>query len=320
MRKIEPGFFVHSFEGKGPVLLEVPHSGLIGVDSLESAPELITSRLRFDSKSVRQTVVFGCDIAVPTMSGYCDLICHLNVSGVINSLARVFMDTNRDRNEFSSLAVGGGRAGANHHGVIWARTLLTDVDLNLPVKSLEDLVASRCEKIYTMPFTRDEFEELLLAFYDPYHAAIREHHKRIVSECGLCIHLALHSLPPFQVASINGGYVTGKVASRGRSKGQLPDIILIHNNFKAADKAIINKIRMAFEAEQLIVEDGRGPFLGDRGVTKIYGNPKDGIHVVGIEHVTHNVEIGRHCGSLAINVEKAKRFRKVYRSAVMNLM
>lgn len=322
--RVSESGFINSHEGKGPVFLEMPHSGLIGiVNSPNGLPDAIASNLRFSSAAVRRTLIFGCDVAVPVMSGYYELINFIGVSGLMNNLARVFIDTNRDRNEFSGLAVEGEAMDANHHGVIWSRTLPTDIDLSLSEKDLEAAVSIRCERIFQLPFAKHEFERLLNSFYDPYHKIIKEQHERTVSNCGFCVHLAFHSLPPFSVKSVNGGYVLGKKASRGSFdlvKNELPDIILIHNDFRAADKDIVDKIRKVFEAGGLIVEDGKGAFLGDRGVTKIYGNPQKGVHVIGIEHVTHGIEIGRHRDSLAIDSERAKKFQEVYKNVVLKLM
>lgn len=315
--------YVHSHKGNQNILLDMPHSGTVGIEIISNVPEVIKSRLRFTSKAVRQTIGFGCDVAVPHMSDFLHLVAVCGLSGVSNDLARVYCDVNRSRDEVSGLAVSGCDSYENHHGTIWSRTLLKDLDLSLSRTELEYLVDENCERMFETPLSLDEFQTLLNEVYDPYHKALQKHHKRIVQKYGHCIHLALHSLPPISVAKIRGGYVCGKKATRGPfdSIGNtLPNIILIHNNYRAADKQVVDLVRTAFESAGLIVEDGRGPFLGDIGVTSLYGNPKNGVHVIGIEHVTHDTEPERHLGNPKIDLVQAFKYRPIYREAIENLL
>lgn len=315
--------YVHSFEGTSPILLEMPHSGRIGLQMPNDIPSVLAKKVRFLSKAVRQTIGFGCDSAVPDMSGFAHLLAVSKLSGVSNDLARVYCDTNRSKTEVSDWAVEDKDHQKNHHGIIWARTVLTGLDLSFPTGRLEIIVDRLAEKMLKSPLSADEFQELMSEVYDPYHEAIQHHHKRIIEKHGFCIHLALHSMAPLSVTKVYGGYVCGQKATRGSfdlEKNTLPDVILIHNNFASADKVLVQCVRDAFESAGLIVEDGQGPFLGNIGVTKLYGDPKRGINIIGIEHVSHDIEPERHLGNPAVDTGKALALQPVYKAAIENLL
>ena len=318
--------YISSSEGTNPIILEMPHSGLAGFHSIHEAPEVMARKIRFKSEAVRNTIGGGCDSAVPTMSGFLNLKNHHNVSTVHNTLARTYCDTNRSANEVSGWALTETNPNEHHHGVIWARTLVTNLtktEMSLQQELLEALVRQKCERMLSEPLTMTEFDSLMTEVYDLHHAKIRYLQQSAIKRHGFCVHLALHSLPPLAVTKVNGGYVMGQRATRGpfdMAKNTLPDIILIHNNFKAAHKDLVDSVREAFEQAGLIVEDGKGPFLGDIGVTKIYGNPPKGVNIIGIEHVSHDTEPERHLGSPVINYRKSLEYQKAYRQAVLNLL
>ncbi len=318
---MEKSFFSFK-EGCTPILLEMPHSGILGLHTPYSLTPFIAGKVNFNSPEVRKTIGFGCDAAVPAMSGYIHLM-QYGLSGIRNDLARVFCDTNREEHEISGLALEGADNNKGHHGIVWARTVPVEVDLSLPREQLEEFVRTKCEPLLQKPYTLQEFSQLISEVYYPYHATIKRLHKKAVEKHGFCIHLALHSLPPVSIDLVNGGYVCGQKAKRGpynRDKGTLPDVILIHNNFEAAERSLVETVRIAFESAGLLVEDGQGPFVGSNGVTKMYGNPYKGLHVIGIEHVTHETEPLRYLGNPTVNLEKAKKFQYVYEKAVMDLL
>jgi len=315
-------------ENDTPVLLEMPHSGSTGIGyenhrATDGLPKVLAQLVRFDSEAVRRTIGAGCDAAVPQMTGYKQLCNDGLASGIRMELARVFMDCNRARNAVSGLAVQGAPLDRDVHGVIWSQTMLLPTDIRIDRQRLEEQVRREREPMLREPLTEADFEELLRLTYDAYHAGIREQHARIRAHHGICVHLALHSLPPFQVTMVDGGYVPGMPARRGRTEpgGEtLPDVILIHDDFRAAQPRYVNAIRDVFTRAGLLVEDGTGPFLGDRGVTAEYGDPNRGIHVIGIEHVTHDgIEPERHLGGTAVDADKASAFRDAYREAVQVL-
>jgi len=315
--------YIYSLEGTRPILLEMPHSGLGGFYSTDQLPPNIAAKIRFRSPKVRNTVGSGCDSAVPHMSDVFNLRNSYDLSLVFNELARVYCDTNRSKNEISGWALEKENADQHYHGIIWAKTLLTDVDLSLDQESLEAIFKEKSEKTLSEPLTMSEFNTLMEQVYDLHHAKIRYLHQSSIRRHGFCIHLALHSLPAMSVKKVLGGYVMGQKSNRGPfdlEKNTLPDIILIHNNYKSTDKVLVDKVRHAFESAGLIVEDGQGPFLGDIDVTKIYGNPRKGVNVIGIEHVTHETEPKRHLGIPEVNFAKSGEFQKVYRQAVINLL
>lgn len=151
--------------------------------------------------------------------------------------------------------------------------------------------------------------------YDPYHAHIRRTHERIREQHGEVVHLALHTFPPVLGGTVDGAYCLGKPARPGRfslEEGTFPDLLLIHNGFRAASREKVEVVRRHFEAAGLIVQDGFGPFVGNNGVTGIYGDPGNGVHVIGIEHVPHGIETGRHFGSMAFDEAAACKHQEMY--------
>ncbi len=311
-----PTKLIHTINGIAPILLEMPHSGRVGLKTMVGVPEILASKIRFNSQNVRKTIGFGCDAAVPEMTGYDNLISAFNLSGIRDDLARVYLDMNRAKNEISGLALAGADPKKYHHGIIWARTILTGVDLTQPIQELEKIVEKQCEPLLDHPLAQKEFDFFLGEYHDRYHSAIKEHHARIKAQHGHCIHLALHSLPAVSITTVNGGYILGDKQTREK----MPDIILIHNNFQSADKKIIETIRNVFLSVGLTVQDGAGPFLGNNGVTAMYGNPEQNIHVVGIEHVTFDVEPERHLGNPIVDLEKARKFQNVYKKLIEKLL
>ncbi len=317
---------VISKEGASPVLLEMPHSGVHGIKNRVGIPDWFDLLVRHESAEVRKTLGFGVDAAAPILSGYDRLLATMPVSGVRTRLARALVDCNRERTEVSGLAVIGADERQHHHGVIWARTVVTGVSAETlrDERQLTETVNTKSEPVLRRPLTRREFVELLRWGYRPYHETIAAHHDRLTALHGKCVHLALHTLPAFAVATCQGGYVCGPPATRGPldpDTGTLPDVILIHNGFAAADRRFVDAVRKAFTDAGLIVSDGSGPFLGSNGVTAMYGDPENGIHVIGIEHVTHDgIEPRRHEGDTAVANRKAVAFQSVYRQAVTNVL
>jgi N-formylglutamate amidohydrolase len=298
----------------------------LAASELGGLPAGFTRLVRLESAEVRKTLGFGCDAAAPVLSGYEKLCEQLSLSGVRNGLARAYVDCNREITDVSGLALDGADEARHQHGVIWARTVLTSVPSETlhDAARLNELVNKNCEPLLRRPLSQKEFGNLMTAGYDPYHREISAHHRRITGLHGTCVHVALHTLPAFVVAVAQGGYACGKPAARGPldlSGNALPDVILIHNDFAAADRRYVDAIRRAFIESGLIVSDGTGPFVGANGVTKMYGNPRNGVHVIGIEHVTHDgIEPGRHLGSTAVDKVKARTFQSAYRQAMMNLL
>ena len=316
------------------ILLEIPHSSDVGMSygtydrelQLQRIPPVLARRLRGESEQVQQTIRFGCDYAVQEMTHYIQLHKLFGTTFICSSLARAFVDCNREPHAVSGLVVENAPLNAHHHGLIWARTVPTGIDLTLPPDELERIVAEQTEQLYRTPLTQAEFTQLLDDYYYPYHRRVKRAHTRMLEDNGYCIHLALHSLPPVAITTVNGGYVCGAPAKRGSMnlvENTMPDVILIHNNFQAADKVIVDTIRKTFVSAGLIVEDGAGPFLGNGGVTKMYGNPKEGVHVVGIEHVTNGIETERHEGKIPVSMDqiyKARAFQQVYQEVIETLL
>lgn len=314
---------IHAVEGTKPMLLEMPHSGLVGFEPTDIIHHCLAHKLNCDSGQFRKAAGGGCDSSVPEMTGFHDLLNNRGLYGIYNDLARVLCDTNRERTEVSDWAVEGGSTNDHHHGAIWASVPLTDVDLSLSDEKLKEMLNNKAERTLKQPLTRVEFDMYMKETYDQYHAELQRLHKKMISEYGFGIHVALHSMPPFSVKKINGAYILGQKAERGPfdpDRNTLPDVILIHNGYKAANKVLVESLRHSFQSAGLIVEDGKGPFIGNIGVTKKYGNPELGVNVIGIEHVAHDLEPERHLGNPTVNLPEARKLQSVYRKAISRLL
>lgn len=314
--------YIRIVEGSAPILLDIPHSGTIGLNGPEGVPEIIAERVRWNSEAVRRTAGFGCDAAVPQMTGFSALAKEFGLSRVSNELARVWSDPNRDLKDLSGRAVEGYPPDNFPHGLLWARTVPYGLDLS---QSQERIEAARAqfENVFDRPLKPAEFKALLAEVYTPYHAALQDAHKRTIASDGRVLHLALHSAPPVSLTKVDGAYVAGAPVQRGcmdLKKRTFPDVFLIHNDFQAADPRYIEILRQTFTEAGLIVEDGKGLFKGHDGVTGIYGNPGEGRNVIGIEHVAHGSELGRHLGIPTVNKEAAEQFQPVYRLAIQRLL
>jgi N-formylglutamate amidohydrolase len=306
---------IHYNSGSSRLFLEVPHSGQKGIESLEGVPAALAQRLR-TSEAVRASLVFGCDLAVPPMTQFEARRSDPTVTTLSNDLSRIFTDANRDKNtDVSGRICEGFNPDAFPNGVVWARTVPRGLNFDQSPDEIAAAARSQFEDIFNAPLSPEEFAALMGEVYDPYHARIQQAHREIRAEHGEVVHLSLHTFPPVLGTAVDGGYCLGKPAEPGpfnMKEGTFPDLLLIHNNFKAASREKVEVVRRHFEKAGLIVQDGFGPFLGSNGVTGIYGDPDNGVHVIGIEHIPHRIETGRHLGSMAFDEDEAKKHQEMY--------
>jgi N-formylglutamate amidohydrolase len=293
----------------------MPHSGRKGIESLEGVPAALAQRLR-TSEAVRTSLVFGCDLAVPTMTDFDARRSDPSLTTLSNELSRIYTDANRDKKTDISGRICEGRdPNAFPNGVVWARTVPRGLDFNQSPEEIAVAARSQFEDIFNAPLSPEEFAALMGEVYDPYHAHIQQAHREIREQHGEVVHLSLHTFPPVLGTAVDGGYCLGKPAQRGPldlKAGTFPDLLLIHNNFNAAGREKVEVVRRHFEKAGLIVQDGFGPFLGNNGVTGIYGDPANGVHVIGIEHIPHGIETGRHVGSMAFDEDAASKHQAMY--------
>lgn len=302
--------------GSSRLFLEMPHSGQVGIQTLEGVPTTLASRLNRTSEAVRATLVFGCDLAVPTMTDFSARQKDPRLTTLSNDLSRVFTDSNRDkRTDVSGRILKGRDRNVFPNGVVWARTVPRGLDFQQSPELIQVAARTQFEDIFKEPLSDEEFDTLMSQIYDPYHAHIRQAHETIRSNHGEVVHLSLHTFPPVLGTVVDGAYCLGDVAQRGQfdlKRGTFPDLLLIHNGFKAADRKYIEVVRRHFEEAGLIVQDGEGPFLGNNGVTGIYGDPKNGVHVIGIEHIPHGIETHRHRSSMDFDAVTATKHQAMY--------
>lgn len=305
----------HYNSGSSRLFLEMPHSGQKGIESQDGVPAILAQRLRA-SEAVRASLVFGCDLAVPTMTQFEAQRSNPKVTTLSNDLSRIFTDANRDKNtDVSGRICEGFNQDAFPNGVVWARTVPRGLNFDQSPDEIAAAARSQFEDIFNAPLSPEEFAAVMVEAYDPYHSRIQQAHREIRAEHGEVVHLSLHTFPPVLGTAVDGGYCLGKPAQPGpfnMQKGTFPDLLLIHNNFKAASREKVEVVRRHFEKAGLIVQDGFGPFLGSNGVTGIYGNPDNGVHVIGIEHIPHRIESGRHLGSMDFDEDEARKHQAMY--------
>lgn len=306
---------IHYNSGSSRLFLEMPHSGQKGIETQDSVPAVLAQRLR-SSEAVRASLVFGCDLAVPAMTQFEAQRSNPTVTTLSNDLSRIFTDANRDKNtDVSGRICEGFNRDAFPNGVVWARTVPRGLHFDQSPDEIAAAARSQFEDIFDAPLSPEEFAALMGEVYDPYHARIQQAHREIREQHGEVVHLSLHTFPPVLGTAVDGGYCLGKPAQPGpfnMQEGTFPDLLLIHNNFRAASREKVEVVRRHFEKAGLIVQDGFGPFLGNNGVTGIYGNPDNGVHVIGIEHIPHRIETGRHLGSMDFDEDEARKHQAMY--------
>lgn len=306
---------IHYEPGSSPLFLEMPHSGRVGLDSQDGVPDVLAERIRFSSEAVRATLGFGCDQAVPAMTGFEARRGDPKITTLSNRLSRVYTDPNRDKKtDVSGLVHSGFQLHAHPDGVIWAKTIARNLDFD---GDYEEQARAQFEKMLKQPLSKEEFDALMASHYDRYHALIKGAHERILAEHGHVVHLSLHSAPASQITKVDGVYALGNLAERGPldfRAGTAPDVLLIHNGFQSATAEAVEVVRHHFERAGLLVQDGEGPFLGNNGVTGIYGNPEEGVNVIGIEHFPHDIELNRHQGGTDLDESAAVLHRSTYAS------
>ncbi|OGJ46447.1 hypothetical protein A3J23_00565 [Candidatus Peregrinibacteria bacterium RIFCSPLOWO2_02_FULL_48_14] len=300
--------FVHYEPGETPLILDMPHSAVDRDISFDNLPEAIKKVFRFESAAALRTLNIGVDHAVPCMTPFHER----GDSKVWTALPRVFCDPNRAPNDVDALSVDGAPEGPNAHGLIWRASVARDET------AIEDLLKR--------PYTRKEFEEIVETSYNPYHAALKEAINKTRDRFGIAIVLGLHTFLTSQPKKLTqgryaGAYVLGEEMPRGSlAQGTgLPDLILIHNDHRAASLPIIETVRGTFIQHGYLVEDGTGHLKGDNGITAMYGRPEEGIHVVGLEFVPHGIEINRAEGSLELDLEQTHQIQRVYNATFNRL-
>ncbi len=175
------------------------------------------------------------------------------------------------------------------------------------------------EDILSRPYTREEFAEIRAHVQEPYQRALAAAINQARNRFGAAIVLSLHTFPLNRPGRLNtgryaGAYVLGEEMARGSLKERtgLPDLIMISNGGLAAAPRVLEVIRSNFEDRGYKVEDGEGPLKGDHGTTAMYGRPREGVHVVGMEFVPHGIEIGRAKGRLDLDQEGAERTSGIF--------
>lgn len=314
--------FVHSEPGSSRLVLDMPHSGVLGLDDPSLLPNVVRNNIRLESDKVRETLGMGVDLAVPAMTDFHNQTDH---SRVWTDLPRVALDVNRELTSTDGLAVEGYGPAKHAHGLIWRGTVPHGLDFSRGPQGVHEQAAQAMEDILHRPYTQEELEELLSLGYHPYYSALKESMDRVVEREGAAVMVALHTFPEFAPGKLVEGRFTGayalgpKVPKGPLQKRQLPDMISIHNAGAAATRPVIEVVRSTFEDAGYMVQDGIGPFKGDMGSTVLYPNLEEGRNVIGLEFVARGIEIDRDQGSLQLSEEGVERVRPVFQELLDRL-
>ncbi|MEZ4287103.1 MAG: N-formylglutamate amidohydrolase [Polyangiales bacterium] len=148
-----------------PVIVEVPHAGLVVPSEVEN--EIFTNR---------EMVLRDSDLFVDEIF---ERATELGATSLFADVARHVVDLNRSEHDIDARAVPEhpNAVGANAtRGVVWAHT-------------------SNGERLLRRPLRIAQFERRIELYYRPYHACLRNEIDRLVAEWGFVIVLAAHSMP-----------------------------------------------------------------------------------------------------------------------------
>lgn len=145
-----------------PVLVEVPHAGLL-LDALALAT------LEAPVRSL------GVDADLYVDQLYANAPKH-GATVLVSHMSRYYCDLNRGEDDVDAHAVVGGGARSLPHGLIWHRT-------------------TEAHPALTAPLTQAEFQRRLDKVYRPYHQTLRRLLQELKQQFGYAILLAGHSMP-----------------------------------------------------------------------------------------------------------------------------
>ncbi|MCC6649211.1 MAG: N-formylglutamate amidohydrolase [Polyangiaceae bacterium] len=170
-----PFELVRPAAGRAPVVVEVPHAGLL-VDA-EAASTLVAPA---------RSLARDADLFVD------ELVSHLPAVGVTLLVARAsryLIDLNRGPADVDAAMVVGGRGTGGGHGLVWTRT-------------------SDGAPALDAPLPRSELDRRVAQYHAPYHAALAETLDELRREHGHVVLLCAHSMPS------DGVGVDGRVRAR----------------------------------------------------------------------------------------------------------
>lgn len=209
------------------MIVEVPHAGLA----------LDAGALRyglFDASSVRR----DADLYVDALAADAPAA---GASVLLAPMSRYVIDLNRDPSAYDREAVRGAlRQGDAPRGVVWR-------------------VSGAGTPLLRSPLSPAEFERRLREYFVPYHHALQQLCRDKVEQFGICVILALHSMPSQGAADVVPG-------TRGRTTASSALIDVIENWAAARQYSLVHDV----------------PYAG--GYTTLrYGQPQTGVHAIQVE-------------------------------------
>ncbi|MFH0820887.1 MAG: N-formylglutamate amidohydrolase [Candidatus Peregrinibacteria bacterium] len=238
---------IHRTEAKGdsPLVLNLPHSGLLGLDpENQEDRKILDNCLKFFARAVslmewdpgncirsfRDSVVntiFGSvDVAAPRVMGFADQTDHHRVW---TDVPRALLDVNRLLSDVDRLSVEDSkRATGSANGLIWRST--AEVVENrvrffaamlLNRAGIGEIFAGvRTERILVRPFTEKEFNARFLPLYQEYLNAVKKAQEVAKACCGFSVIFSGHTFPNHLAGKLAkghhaGAYLIGPQARRG---------------------------------------------------------------------------------------------------------
>ena len=167
-----------------PLIILLPHSGL--------EYYIVPHHLDLAREVVRKTVVTGMDHSVPEVTKIHEFE---DATVIWTDLARAVVDVNRGRSDYDYHSVHSGPTFPKSQGVVWNATIASHQD--------------NIERMLTHPYSHEEFENLMMAGYDPLNLAVKEAMAKASELHGTAVLFDIHSIWANETSTVQKGTYSG---------------------------------------------------------------------------------------------------------------
>ncbi len=176
----------------------------------------------------------------------------LNLQSLITPWHRYVVDPNRTPDDFDADAVKGAPlpSGTNPKGLHWS-------------------VTTHGETLISEAMSMDMHNKLVSDYYQPFHNSILEMRRKMHQEFGVVFQLDLHSMP-----SVGTPFHPDPGETRA-------EVVISDQHGNSADTEYKELVMDSFQIQGFQVAYN-WPYIGG-GITKTYGDPKNGFHTIQIE-------------------------------------
>ena len=192
---------------KTPLVITIPHSG----QNYDGVGHHLDLR-----PAVWSTLYAGVDHSVPRVTQIHE---RDDVYLIQTQLARAIVDVNRGRDDHDRHSVEGSSTEPKSQGIIWNATIAPTPE--------------GIERMLTHPYSRQEFERLMRAAYDPFVDAVKKSMAEAYERCGHAVLFDIHSIWPNETSTVKGGifdgaYLVGKPFDQELvEQGKIPHLYLM---------------------------------------------------------------------------------------------